>query len=31
MNEDHFNMAIRTFLKQIGVTSQRAIEQAPSW
>jgi hypothetical protein len=28
MNEDHFNMAIRTFLKQMGVTSQRAIEQA---
>lgn len=28
MNEDHLNMAIRTFLKQMGVTSQRAIEQA---
>jgi Family of unknown function (DUF6494) len=28
MNEETFNMAVRTFLKQVGVTSQREIEQA---
>lgn len=28
MNEDVFNMALRKFLKQVGVTSQREIEQA---
>lgn len=28
MNEDKFNMEIRRFLKQVGVTSQREIEQA---
>ena len=28
MNEDTFNMAVRKFLKQVGVTSQREIEQA---
>ena len=28
MNEDIFNMAIRKFLKKVGVTSQREIEQA---
>ncbi len=27
MNEDKFNMEIRKFLKQVGVTSQREIEQ----
>lgn len=27
MNED-FNMSIRKFLKQVGVTSQQAIEEA---
>ncbi len=26
MNEDKFNMSLRKFLKQVGVTSQRAIE-----
>ncbi len=26
MNEDTFNMEIRKFLKQVGVTSQREIE-----
>lgn len=26
MNEDVFNMSIRKFLKEVGVTSQRAIE-----
>jgi hypothetical protein len=26
MNEDAFNMSIRKFLKQVGVTSQREIE-----
>ncbi len=26
MNEDKFNMSMRKFLKQVGVTSQRAIE-----
>lgn len=28
MNEDAFSMELRKFLKQVGVTSQRAIEQA---
>ena len=28
MNEDTFNMEIRKFLKKIGVTSQREIENA---
>lgn len=28
MNEDAFNMAVRKFLKKVGVTSQREIEQA---
>ena len=28
MNEDHFNMELRKFLKTVGVTSQRAIEDA---
>ncbi len=28
MNEDHFNMEIRKFLKLVGVTSQREIEAA---
>lgn len=28
MNEDAFNTAIRKFLKQVGVTSQREIEKA---
>ena len=28
MNEDRFNMAIRKFLKEVGVTSQREIERA---
>ena len=28
MNEDAFNMSMRKFLKQIGVTSQQQIEQA---
>ncbi|MDH6231164.1 16S rRNA U516 pseudouridylate synthase RsuA-like enzyme [Mesorhizobium soli] len=28
MDEDVFNMSIRKFLKQVGVTSQRAIEMA---
>ena len=27
MDEDRFNMAIRKFLKEVGVTSQRAIER----
>jgi hypothetical protein len=27
MNEDAFNMAIRKFLKAVGVTSQREIER----
>jgi hypothetical protein len=27
-DEDSFNMAIRKFLKEVGVTSQRAIERA---
>ncbi len=28
MDDDAFNMSIRKFLKQVGVTSQREIEQA---
>ena len=28
MNEDTFNMELRKFLKKVGVTSQREIEQA---
>ncbi len=28
MDEDHFNMEIRKFLKKVGVTSQREIENA---
>ena len=28
MNEDAFNMSVRKFLKKVGVTSQREIEQA---
>lgn len=28
MNEDTFNMEIRTYLKTVGVTSQREIEHA---
>ena len=28
MDEDRFNMEIRKFLKKVGVTSQREIEQA---
>jgi hypothetical protein len=28
MNEDTFNMEVRKFLKKVGVTSQREIEQA---
>lgn len=28
MNEDNFNMAVRKFLKTVGVTSQREIEKA---
>ena len=27
MDEDHFNMAVRRFLKEVGVTSQREIER----
>ena len=27
MNEDSLNMAIRKFLKKVGITSQRTIEQ----
>ncbi len=27
MNEDQFNMSMRKFLKQVGVTSQREIER----
>jgi hypothetical protein len=27
MNEDSFNMAVRKFLKEVGVTSQREIER----
>ena len=28
MNEEVFNMSLRKFLKKVGVTSQREIEQA---
>lgn len=28
MNEDTLNMAIRKFLKKVGITSQREIDQA---
>jgi hypothetical protein len=28
MDEDSFNMAVRKFLKEVGVTSQREIERA---
>ncbi len=28
MNEDAFNMEVRKFLKKVGVTAQREIEQA---
>lgn len=28
MNEEQFNMNLRKFLKKVGVTSQREIEQA---
>ncbi len=28
MNDENFNMAVRKFLKKVGVTSQREIEQA---
>jgi Family of unknown function (DUF6494) len=28
MNEDVFNVSVRQFLKKVGVTSQREIEQA---
>ena len=28
MNEDKFNMSMRKFLKQVGVTSQQQIEKA---
>ena len=28
MSEDAFNMSIRKFLKEVGVTSQREIEKA---
>ena len=28
MNEDTFNMSVRRFLKKVGVTAQREIEQA---
>jgi hypothetical protein len=28
MDENRFNMSVRKFLKQVGVTSQREIEQA---
>jgi len=27
MNEDRFNMSVRKFLKEVGVTSQRVIEK----
>lgn len=30
MNDDVLNMAIRKFLKQVGITSQREIEHAVS-
>ncbi len=28
INEDEFNLSIRKFLKKVGITSQREIEQA---
>ncbi len=28
MNEDVFNISVRKFLKKVGITSQREIEQA---
>jgi len=28
MDEERFNMSMRKFLKEVGVTSQHAIEQA---
>jgi len=28
MNEDVFNMSVRKFLKKVGITAQREIEQA---
>ena len=28
MDEEHFNMQIRKFLKKVGITSQREIEKA---
>ena len=28
MDEDRFNIAVRKFLKEVGVTSQRVIENA---
>ena len=28
MNEDNLNMQIRQYLKKVGITSQRTIEQA---
>ena len=28
MNEDRFNIEVRKFLKEVGVTSQREIERA---
>ena len=28
MNEDAFNMSVRKFLKQVGITAQREIESA---
>jgi len=28
MNEDNFNIQLRRFLKKVGITSQREIEQA---
>jgi Family of unknown function (DUF6494) len=28
MNEDNFNLSVRKFLKMVGVSSQREIEQA---
>ncbi len=28
MNEDAFNMGLRKFLKRVGITSQRALEEA---
>ena len=28
MNEDVFNMSVRKFLKKLGITAQREIEQA---